>query len=55
MAKAAKKTAKPNKPRAKNYDPKLAINGSFDDVMKVFAEGGMGKKETTKKAAKKKG
>ena len=42
MVKAAKKTAKSKKPRAKTYDPKLAINGSFDDVMKVFAAGGIG-------------
>lgn len=48
MAKAAKTAKK----RAKKYDNKLAINGSFDDVMKVFA-GGAGKpKETPKKAGK---
>lgn len=47
------KASKPKK-RAKNYNPKLAINASFDDVMKVFAAGGMGKKETPKKAVKKK-
>jgi hypothetical protein len=32
------KAAEPKK-RAKTYEPKLAINGSFDDVMKVFAAG----------------
>ena len=29
---------KPAKPRAKNYDTKLAINGTFGEVMKVFVD-----------------
>ncbi|SDW18459.1 hypothetical protein SAMN05444410_101450 [Hydrobacter penzbergensis] len=33
MAKAEKKKAP--KPRASKYDPKLAVNGSFADVIKV--------------------
>ena len=47
MAKAAKKKAK--KARAKKYDTKLSINGTFDDVMKVFADP-MPKKEVKKKS-----
>jgi len=33
MSKAVKKKA--SKPRAPKYDPKLAINGSFADVIKA--------------------
>jgi hypothetical protein len=44
------KAAEPKK-RAKTYELKLAINGSFNEVMKVFAAGGSGKKEMPKKAA----
>lgn len=29
------KTKKPKKGRAKKYDPKLKITGSFEDVIKV--------------------
>ena len=35
MAKADKKKAKPKVKRAKGYDEKLAVNGSFLDIMKT--------------------
>jgi hypothetical protein len=50
----AKGDKKPKKPRSNKYDPKLSINGSFDDVMKVFAAGEMGKKDEAKKPTQKK-
>lgn len=52
MAKAAKKA---NKPRAKGYDPKLKIDGSFEDVIGLsvdFTPEGK-KKAAPKKKAKK--
>lgn len=37
MAKAAKKKPeKPSKARANKYDEKLAINGSFEDLVKAL-------------------
>jgi hypothetical protein len=34
-AKKPKKPKKPKKERAKKYDPKLSIDGTFDDVIGV--------------------
>jgi hypothetical protein len=48
MAKETKK--KEGKPRAKNYDPKLAIKGTFEDVISVS----VGKQAPAKKEEKKK-
>ena len=48
--------AKAKKARAAKYDDKLAINGTFDELIKVSANYTPPKKEKTKKkAAKKKG
>ena len=44
---------KPYKVRAKNYDKKLAIKGSLEDVIKVSVSPEK-KQEKPKKAAKKK-
>jgi len=41
--------SKPKKERAKNYDTKLAINGTFEDVIKVSVTPMPAKKETKKK------
>jgi len=38
MAKAKKTAKKKAKPRAKKYDEKLAVSGSFLDVMKAAAK-----------------
>lgn len=48
MAKAKKKSApkKEVKPRAEHYEPKLAINGSFADVIGVAMKPKEDKKET---------
>jgi len=35
MGKTAKPRVKPSKKRAKNYDNKLAITGTFEDVIKI--------------------
>jgi hypothetical protein len=43
------KETKPKKGRAKNYDTKLKINGSFNDVMKVFVDPMRQLKEEPKK------
>jgi hypothetical protein len=45
--------AKAKKPRAEKYDTKLAINGTFGDVIKVSAQP-MPKKEKPKDKPKKK-
>jgi hypothetical protein len=46
MAKAPKKKAtKPAKKRANNYDEKLKINGTFDEVMKALITPKQPKKE----------
>lgn len=45
--------AKPKKKRAEKYDPKVAIDGSFADVIKVSVQPGK-QKEPAKKPAKKK-
>ena len=37
MAKSEKKKVKPKKKRANGYDEKLAVNGSFLDIMKAAA------------------
>jgi hypothetical protein len=51
MAKATKKLTK----RSPNYDPKLAINGTFDELIKVSVNYTPPKKaQPKKKAAKKK-
>jgi hypothetical protein len=47
MAKAKK--IKVKKERAKNYDTKLAINGTFDDVIKLTVTPMPVKKEKKKK------
>jgi hypothetical protein len=47
MAKAIKKKAKPKKERG-NYEEKLAVNGSFMDIIKASV------KDAKKKSAKKK-
>jgi hypothetical protein len=44
---------KPKKKRATKYDPKVSINGTFADVIKVSVQPDQGKKPA-KKAAKKK-
>lgn len=46
--------AKAKKTRAKKYDEKLAIQGSFEDVIKVSVAGAV-KKETPKKINRKGG
>jgi hypothetical protein len=47
--------AKAKKARAAKYDEKLAINGTFDDLIKVSANyTPPAKKKAPKKAAKKK-
>lgn len=46
--------AKPKKKRAAKYDPKVAINGTFADVIKVSVTTDQGAKKPAKKAAKKK-
>ena len=38
MAKASKKKAKPKKKDRGEYDEKLAVNGSFLDIMKASAK-----------------
>jgi hypothetical protein len=49
MAKVNKKEAtKPKKKRANKYDEKLAINGSFEDVIKVSTNYNPAKKEKKK-------
>jgi hypothetical protein len=35
----AKAKSKPTKKRAENYDTKLAINGTFEDVIKLSVAG----------------
>ncbi len=52
MAKAVKK--KVSKPRASKYDPKLAINGSFADVIKVSVSSTSSKEDKPQETAKKK-
>ena len=47
MAKAVSKKAKPKKQRASKYDEKLAVNGSFLDIMKAAV------KDTKQHSAKK--
>lgn len=47
MAKAVKKKAA--KKRAANYDAKLAINGTFEDVIAVSVGVPVVKKKSTKK------
>lgn len=46
--------AKNKKLRASKYDEKLAINGTFDELMKVTANYTPPKKKPAKKAVKKK-
>jgi hypothetical protein len=46
--------AKAKKKRASNYDSKVAIKGTFADVIKVSVTTDQGAKKTDKKAAKKK-
>lgn len=46
--------AKPKKKRAPKYDPKVAIKGTFADVIKVSVTPSQGDKKPAKKAAKKK-
>ena len=46
MAKAAKKT---KKKRAKQYEPKVKFEGSFEDMLKISATGAGVKKEEKKK------
>jgi hypothetical protein len=48
--------AKAKKTRAKKYDPKLKIHGSFEDVIKLSVRDADkdAKKETVKNSAKKK-
>jgi hypothetical protein len=46
--------AKSKKKRAKKYEDKLAINGSFEDVIKVSVQPQEKQKETPKKPTKKK-
>jgi hypothetical protein len=46
--------AKAKKPRAAKYDEKLAINGTFEDLIKLSANYTPPKKEKAKKPAKKK-
>ncbi len=43
--------AKTKKKRAEKYDEKLAINGSFEDVIKVSANYTPPKRDTPKKKA----
>lgn len=38
MAKAAKKKQQPKKKARGNYDEKLAVNGSFLDIMKAASK-----------------
>jgi hypothetical protein len=45
--------AKAKKARAAKYDEKLAINGTFDDLIKVSVNYTPPKKQPAKKAAKK--
>lgn len=44
--------AKQKKKRAEKYDPKLAIKGSFEDVIKVSVTPTPSKKEKPKKEKK---
>jgi len=46
--------AKAKKARAAEYDEKLAINGTFEDLIKVSVNYTPPKKEAAKKPAKKK-
>lgn len=46
--------AKAKKARAANYDEKLAINGTFEDLIKVSANYTPAKKEQPKKKVAKK-
>lgn len=46
--------AKAKKARTAKYDEKLAISGTFDDLIKVSANYTSPKKKKAKKAAKKK-
>ena len=46
--------AKAKKARAAKYDEKLAINGTFEDLIKVSANYTPPKKEKAKKTSKKK-
>lgn len=46
--------AKAKKPRAAKYDPKVAIDGTFAEVIKVSVNYTPPKKETPKKKAAKK-
>jgi hypothetical protein len=46
--------AKAKKPRAAKYDEKLAIDGTFADLIKVSVNYTPPKKELAKKVAKKK-
>ena len=46
--------SKDKKPHASKYDEKLAINGTFEDLIKVSVNYTPPKKEPAKKAAKKK-
>ncbi|MBS1597259.1 MAG: hypothetical protein JST75_03475 [Bacteroidetes bacterium] len=43
------KTSKPKKKRAKKYDQKLSINGSFADVIKVSVSGNSSPKQKKNK------
>lgn len=45
--------AKPKKKRATQYEPKVAIKGTFADVIKVSVQPDQGKKPAKKKAKKK--
>lgn len=47
--------AKAKKKRASKYDQKLAINGTFEDVIRVSVQPGKAKDEPVKKPAAKKG
>jgi hypothetical protein len=46
--------AKDKKPRAEKYDTKMAIDGTFADVIKISANYTPPKKKPAKKAVKKK-
>lgn len=48
------KAAKPKKPRAKKYDEKLAVNGSFIDIIQAAVKQSKDK-TAAKKEEKKKG
>jgi hypothetical protein len=52
MAKASKKSKAKKQLRSKKYDEKLAINGTFLDVMKAAAKHAELKSESKKESVK---